>query len=299
RYRSAVEASALRQRSLAAAQRAEALDPDNAYAAIARAVAVPSRGSWLVTERVLQRAIKVHPKHDFLLYALAILRADVGRNRESAAALQALRRRSEPNPGLYYTEIMATWSANRLEEMDRLIEEASQLYPSHIAIWFARFYVQLYSGRAAASSAMIEEVTARPTGLPASEFAALAPVARAMMSRSRSDIDAVLSSWTARARVGGGYAVHAVQFASALDRVDEAYTLLHAYYFNRHFIIPDISYAVEQGIYSPLQERSTAFLFWPSMASVRRDPRFVSLMRELGLAAYWRNSGSSPDHLLS
>lgn len=299
RYRSSAEAVMYRTRALAAAERAESIDPDNAYAAIGRAVAVPSRGNWLGAERGLQRAVTIHPSHEFLRYALAILHAEVGRNVESAAALQLIRRRGQPNPGLYFTEIMATWAANRLEETDRLIDEAFQLYPTHGAIWFARLHVQMYTGRAAGTAAMIDDIQGRPTGLPASEFEAIAIAARAIQSRAPHDVDGAMTLWFARARKGSGYAMSAVPIASALGRIDDAFVLLQALYFDRGFVVPEVSFTVQQGIYAPRDERSTAFLFWPSMAPVRRDPRFAVLTRDLGLNRYWRDGGKSPDYRLS
>jgi hypothetical protein len=41
----------------------------------------------------------------------------------------------------------------------------------------------------------------------------------------------------------------------------------------------------------------TQFLFLPSMGEVRAHPRFEGLMRDSGMAAYWRASGHRPDHL--
>jgi hypothetical protein len=40
---------------------------------------------------------------------------------------------------------------------------------------------------------------------------------------------------------------------------------------------------------------STGFLFGPDTVAMRRDPRFVGLMRDLGLVDYWRRSGNWPD----
>jgi hypothetical protein len=39
----------------------------------------------------------------------------------------------------------------------------------------------------------------------------------------------------------------------------------------------------------------SSFLFWPNLAELRRDPRFMKLAAQIGLIDYWRSSGNWPD----
>ena len=295
-WRARAESETLRLRAGAAAERAEAIDPGNSFAAVARANMLATRGSWLPTEQALRRAIAAHPEHEWPLYVLGLQHHYVGRNREAAVIFERLRHQRQPQPARYYREIMARWSINRLEEADRLIDEAAQLYPGQFGIWFARLYIQMLTGRATASLAMIEDVDARPNGVPAKDYASFGTVIRALLSGAADDADDAMRVWLAKARVANGYTENAIQFAAALGRIDDAYALIDAYYFARGFVIPDVQFSVEQGSYVPLDERQTSFLFWPSMAPVRRDPRFAGLTRELGLDHYWRDSGEPPDY---
>ena len=43
----------------------------------------------------------------------------------------------------------------------------------------------------------------------------------------------------------------------------------------------------------------TQWLFTPTTAVMRRDPRFLRLAEEFGLVAYWRARGAQPDYMLS
>jgi hypothetical protein len=93
-----------------------------------------------------------------------------------------------------------------------------------------------------------------------------------------------------------GFADVAIIFAGALNQVDTAFSIISAYYFDRGFTLGDQRYSKEQGMYVSSRGRSTFFLFIPRTASLRRDRRFESLTEELGLDAYWRESGSTPDY---
>jgi len=79
--------------------------------------------------------------------------------------------------------------------------------------------------------------------------------------------------------------------------LDDAYRVLDAYYFDRGFTIADQRWSTEQGIYGNRRERDTHFLFHPSLAGVRRDPRFPALTKAIRLDDYWRASGTRPDYL--
>jgi tetratricopeptide (TPR) repeat protein len=296
-WRDRPEADRLRSRARAAAERAELLDPTNSYASVARATSLPVRGNWLQTEQALRRTIARYPEHEWTSLVLGWLLGDVGRNAESAAVFAGLRARTQPNPWRYYHEIMALWGANRLEEADRLMDEATQLYPGHLSIWFGRLYVRLYTGRAAEARAMLDDTPVRPSGLPASEFDPVVSAVRAFATQSPSDVAEAMRIWRDRARIGNGYAETAIQLASAFGQVDDAYRLIEAFYFNRGFTLPDLRYSAEQGIFATVEDRPTGLLFWPNMVPVRRDPRFPQLIRELKLDRYWRESGRAPDYM--
>jgi DNA-binding SARP family transcriptional activator len=296
-WRASDEAADLRGRARAAADRAQALAPRNALAEVAISIALPTRNNWLNTERALRRALDEHPEHGELTYALAQLLVQVGRAAEAAPLFERVRRHGPPNPGIYFREIYALWSANRLEETDRLIEEANQLFPSQFAVWFARLYIFMFTGRIAEAIAILNDSTARPTGIGIGEFNSVLLVVRALQSHAKTDVDQAMVDELARAGQGAGFAENTIQFASALDRLDDAFAVAEANYFNRGFVVPDVRFSKEQGTYTPLGERQTNFLFFPVTAPMRADRRFEPLVEGLGLVRYWRQSGATPDYL--
>jgi hypothetical protein len=92
-----------------------------------------------------------------------------------------------------------------------------------------------------------------------------------------------------------GLAENAIQYLCALGRIDDAFRIADAYYFDRGFQIGAVRFSRQQGGYSPLADRRTWFLFMPSTTSLRTDARFVALTPEVCLDRYWHDIGAMPD----
>ena len=88
----------------------------------------------------------------------------------------------------------------------------------------------------------------------------------------------------------------AIEFASAIGEIDQAYAIADAYYFGRGFIIPDARGPLNEPIFFAPNMRNTRFLFFPSTTRMRSDPRFAQLVETIGLERYWRQSGVQPDY---
>lgn len=289
----------LRARATAASKRAFALDPVNVYAGAAMGVLTPVVGRWGEIETRLRAGLANRPNQPMLISALAGVLSDVGRCRECATLVDGLWPRSAPTPGSSYARVVAYWAANRLDEADRAMDEAFALFPTHFAVWFTRFYLLLYTGRADEAIGFGENVDGRPTGIPDWDFDMLLRVARAMRSRAEADIDAAIATAVEAAHKGAGYAENSMQFAAALGRVDTAFLIAEGYFFKRSFNIGAFRFSPEQRIYSRPQARRSRMIFLPSTAAMRKDPRFARLVEELGLTRYWRESGSRPDYQVS
>ncbi|MBV1690611.1 winged helix-turn-helix domain-containing protein [Novosphingobium sp. G106] len=297
-FRSSREIASFRARAIEAAKRALALEPSNSFGTVAIAYSSPIRGKWLERERTLRQASARNTNEGILVFALSCLLSSVGRSREAADLFLGLRPDSQKGPGLYFREVMALTAAGQPEAADRLLAEARQTFPTHFALWFADCYIRLYSGRASAAVALIEDVDGRPTGIPPAEFDSVLKVARAVLSHDPTESEAAAKLWIARAHLGAGYAENAIQFTTALGRLDDAFAVAEAYYFSRGFVVPEVRFTVQQGSYTPMSERQTVFLFNPSLARFRIDPRFDRLVQEIGLKDYWDRSGTKPDYRL-
>jgi DNA-binding winged helix-turn-helix (wHTH) protein/Tfp pilus assembly protein PilF len=284
------------ERATNAAQRALASDPDNAYAQVARATALPRRGNWQRAETLLRQALRAHPDNREVLTGLASVLMQVGRYGEATELLGRARRITPVSADLFYRSTMSLWSAQRSEEADEVLAQGRQVYPTHFALWFADVYRRMFSGRAVSAMAIIDDDANRPSVIRAEEFAAVRAVAEAISRGTPSLADEAMRAQLDRAHEGAGLAENAIQFACALGRIDDAYQVADAYFFNRGFDVPAVRFSAEQGNYTARNQRLTEFLFFPSTRAMREDPRFEPLLAELGLELYWNATGSRPDY---
>lgn len=288
--------AALRLRARQAADRALKLDTANPYALLAQAVLNAPNESWREDEKLLRAILQTRPDLDLAWGMLGGLLLSVGRCREAADVYTRYWDKGAPDPSRAYTRAVALWAADRLEEADRAADEASALYPTHFAVWFTRFYLLLYTGRAADALAMSRKADLRPTGIPADNFAMIEQVAQAMITRAPADIDKALATNLAAAHRGAGFAENTIQFAAALGRIDTAFEVAQGYYFGRGFEVGELRFQPEQRVWTRRNNRRTRLLFLPSTQPMRADPRFEKLVEELQLARYWREAGTLPDY---
>lgn len=291
----AEQALAARQKSRSAAERATALDPREPAGHAAVALAVPPYGNWLAAEQALGRVLAIDPMQFEARLALSRLLANVGRVRAAVATLEPLAREADLQPVAQYLLAFFYWQAGRLVESDDVLARATARWPRNYQVWFTRFWQRVHSGRPGEALAMLAQTTLRPIGIPTRDFELIALSARAVQTRAGDDIRAATSANVEAARRGAGFAENAIEIAAQLGALDEAYAVADAYYLERGFPIGSSRYSEQQGSFTRPARRETKLLFSPSTARMRRDRRFAALVDEIGLALYWRRTGTGPD----
>jgi DNA-binding winged helix-turn-helix (wHTH) protein/tetratricopeptide (TPR) repeat protein len=286
----------LRARAREAVRRAEGLEPGNVHSALAVAQLIPQFGNWARIESTLRHAQAGAPDNQPLLIALGTVLGSVGRSREGAALIDRAVKIGPPSPALAQFEIQALWSAGRTDEADRAATQAFATYPSHFGIWFARLHLLLESGRAREALSQIDNPETRPAIIAPSDFPMLERIAHAALSRTAGDIDRAVDVVVAAARWGAGYAENAIQYAAMFGRADAAFAIADAYYFDRGFTVADRRFTNAQRTATQREERRTRFLFFPTVAPIRQDARFARLVDGVGLARYWKETGTDPDY---
>lgn len=288
------ERDPLRERARAAGQRALELEPRNAYGRAAIAYARPLMRNWLLMEREFRLGLDEQPEKWCLKYSLGLAYTRVGRYTDAAAAFRDVRNIA-PTASQYLFEIRSLWGSGRLDEAERLMDDALAIYATHPGIWAARVNLLLFSGRPGAAIALIQDSQSRPADFREEVFEEMVALGRALDRRNPALVADVAASQVLRARESAGSVPYAIQVTSALGHVDDAFMLAHAYYFSRGFIVPDEKVADGHVADVSLDERVTGFLFLPPARPMREDARFGRLVHDLGLERYWEQANAQPD----
>ena len=288
------ERAAVWQRAQEAGRRAIRLDTKNAYGRAAIAYARPLRGNWALMEREFRRAQEDQPGKWLIVYSLALMMGDVGRFSEAARLFGSLQD-TAPTATQYHYHVQALWASGQLDQAERLLEEATEIFSTYSGIWWQRFDILLHGGRTTAALAHLEDQGSRPASSNEKSIELAGEAARASLSRGSAEVDAV----TKKLRVYGAESVSqahlAIGLASFLGASSLAMELAQALFFSRGFVIPDFPPPPGSAPQVTLDERKPRLLFLPSTKQLRRTEGFGGLVAALGLDDYWRASRSAPD----
>ncbi|HEY2355895.1 MAG TPA: winged helix-turn-helix domain-containing protein [Phenylobacterium sp.] len=273
----------------AAARRALELDPREPRARATLALLAPVWRNWTAAERLYTRALALQPHNAAVEQAYARLDLGVGRLREAVVHGQWAVKGDPFSVWHHHTLALALWSSGRTEEADRLVAKALERWPRHYALWFLQAEIFTYTGRPDRAVAMGEDLANRPLNVPFAdvELSLMAP--RALVTRSPSSLQPAVEANLQAAGRGVGYAENAMILMAALGRLDAAFALAAALYSNPQLVAGGQRFS--SGRFQVGSRRQTHHLFKPPAAPMRQDRRFPPLMREVGLADYWRASG--------
>jgi tetratricopeptide (TPR) repeat protein len=280
-------AAKLRADAKGEAQRALALDPSDASAHFALSFLFPSVGHWKEREQFLLQGLAVSPQSGLLTNIESNFLREVGRLQDAVAYGRQAQAPLPQSANRDATLVLALAVTSNNFEATPLAETAAKSWPSHPAIWNARFEVALFKAQWVDALALLT----RGGYLPLPD--AVADAWRSALSAAKSgdpsakreavqDLVAQLNPalpWAS----AGSTPPNEMMTPGALigmlgllgDR-DAAFTQAQAYLKHDSFT-------------------DSSFLFWPDLAEWRRDPRFLQLVTQVGLVDYWRNSGKWPD----
>jgi DNA-binding winged helix-turn-helix (wHTH) protein/tetratricopeptide (TPR) repeat protein len=285
-------------RAAEAADRALQLDKGNADAKAALAIAIPYYGGWLAAERRFDAVLEQHPDHLFTRDSRSFLFGAVGRMRESAQERLAFSRDPAPEPDLQHRHVYALWFLGRIAEADRAASRGMEMWPGHAGIWFARLWVLASTGRLDRALAHIDDKAQRPQ-LPPPMIATVRTALGAAKTRRSGEVDAAVQRVMAGVGQSVAAVVNAMMLLNLMGATDSAFDLARAYYLEQGPIIAAMQWRPGQPVVPDQRRRKTNMLFTPTAAAMQRDPRFLPLMEEMGLADYWSRRGVVPDFLAS
>lgn len=277
------------------ARRALQLDPGNADAKAALAIAIPYYGDWLAAERRFASVIAEHPDHIFTQDSRSFFYGAVGRMRESAELRQKHLADVPFDANFQFHQIYALWFLGRIAEGDRVAERALQMWPQHSGVWMGRLWLMCGTGRLDRALAQIDDPV-RPA-MPPPMLAGLRAAIAAARSNDPTAIVAATKGVMAGVSQSVAGVVSAMMLLNLMGSVDAAFALAEAYYLERGPILAATKWREGQPIVFDQRRRKTNMLFTPIAAKMQRDPRFLPLMKDIGLTDYWNRRGVAPDFL--
>jgi DNA-binding winged helix-turn-helix (wHTH) protein/tetratricopeptide (TPR) repeat protein len=279
-----------------AANRALQLDKNNADASASLAIALPYYGDWLAAERRFDAVLAQHPNHLFTRDSRAFFLGAVGRMKQSATDRLAFSRDDAFDANLQYRHIYALWFLGKIAEADQAASRGLEMWPGHPGIWFGRLWVLTGTGRLDRALAHVADPTARPK-LPQPMLETLRAGIVAAKSRRPADIDVAIQRIMGSVTHSVAAVVNALMLLNLMGAIDKAFELSRAYYLEEGPILAAMEWRPGQPIVPDQRRRKTNMLFTPTAAAMQKDPRFLPLMRQMGLADYWDRRGILPDFL--
>ena len=289
-YRQNVAAPVDRDWVKAAAARALALDPDNADAQVALALNRRFFGNWLVIERDIRRLLERFPDHWQLGESLGWLMMAVGRFAEAERSYAAVIARDPMLPASRMEQALALWGKGQVIAADAALTSAAALWPGHPWLLPQRLLFEALTGRPAEAIAHLEAAQRGSYSTPAVPLDLARQCALALRDGRPGDIAGIAAAQLAQGAATTALAEHAALFLSATGRLDDAFQWL-----TRHYGLAGGAATRPGPAAGASDVRWTHFLFLPPARPLRPDPRFPALMSAIGLAEYWRRSGSRPD----
>ncbi len=259
----------------AEADKALALDPRNADGWIVLSMLLPP-DQWARREALLKRAVatgsnfaNANAEYGDFLSAVGRLQ-DALVFRQKAFALAPLDSGSGAEAALSLARL------GQAEAAEVALGRAESGWPDQVGVVGARFYLSRWEGHFDTALAMLQGDSELNRQLDVQEREAWRAVLTALNSGDHARKMAQRDSQIAFGRKNAIDLSFSIENLSQLGLVDDAFAQARAL----------------KGVKVPI---NSAFLFSPSTAAMRRDPRFIALVDTLGLVDYWRSTGKWPD----
>jgi len=223
------------------------------------------------TEAYLRRGLAIDPDSPSIAGYLSGLLLSNGRNQEASAVIQKIAARYS---FLQFVPLTQIWALLQLGQADDALEIArhgQKLWPERPLFVLLIFEATTLENDAAGTEALMNDPLIGPVLRDAPPtLPTFVDIARALRTRSAPDIDAVSRDC---AQVDSNHWPREQVCMLALvmlGRMDDVFRL-------------------------PLDESIDNLLFFPQMARLRADPRFLGLAKKRGIFAYWKRTHTRPD----
>jgi TolB-like protein len=265
------QAAALREESARHATIALSLDPRSADAWLAREMLRPPT-DWAGREALLRKAVSVNPDWPHSNGFLGKFLMETGRMREAAIYGQRAAAADLQIDWRPYGASMAC-AAGQTDQVIPDLQQRLATAANDPTIRYSLRGCLLAAGMYREALKLAGPAKPGPVSLPTYLRAATEALASGSTA-DRSHAQAMIG----QLKLGNGTLSPIIEMSAALGDVDTAFRLADQF-------TPGY----------PMTGAELSFLFRPTTASMRRDPRFFPLMKRFGLAQFWQSTGRWPD----
>lgn len=234
---------------------------------IALGVLAPDRAA---TETYLRRGLAIDPDSPSLAGYMSGFLIGVGRSQEALTVIQKI---AERYAFLQFVPLTQIWARLQLGDDGIAIETArhgQRLWPERGLFLLLRFEATMLKGDIAGLQSMINDPLSGPKLRDPPPAPTTQDVVQALRTRSALDVE-ILSRDCAQTATRNLAYEHVCLIAFVLlGRMDDAFRL-------------------------PLDSDVDILLFFPQLAPLRADPRFLDHVKKRGLFAYWKKTHTGPD----
>lgn len=236
---------------------------------VAQAALLPSN-SYFERIQALERGLAAYPGDAMLQAALGDWLMRVGRQND---AITHARRASELDPASPAARMRYVWTLAHSGKPGALNElaKAERSWPGAKNLKLARFSYEMRYGDPSVAQRMVEEDSSRWGGEAVIAFL------QARLNPTKANIDRAVAAQAQMHRQYPVYVSGLVGTLATFGRNKEAIDVLLAY---KH---PEAAGFNSEG------------WFRAATRGMRRDPRFIQAMAQVGLLRYWKRSGKWPD----
>lgn len=281
----------LTERVFATASAALRLDSNNRDALIARVDASPAFRRWGITLALARDVLARHPDLVAVRAKLGFTLEQAGFLREALAVAEQVVWREPWVPNYQLRLAWLLWQTGDTHRAQQIYASAIKTWPLHKQVATHQAIFLTLSGSADYAVSFIHEARSILNGGPLP--AAIASIsARALAAGSEEVRGEAIEAIVASRRGGGMGSFIAIPLLAGLGGISQAFHQCDGY-----FLRP-INVRTGRHISSPrYAERWSSSLFGVATTNLRSDPRFESLMAEIGLKRFWRMAGIRPDYL--
>lgn len=234
------------------------------------ALAVLAQPNRTATEAYLRRGLAIDPDSPSLAGYMSGFLINTGRSQEALTVIQKIASRYA---FLQFVPLTQIWARLQLGDDGIAVELArrgQRLWPERGLFVLVNFEAMMLEGDPAKTEALMNDPVTGPKLRDPPSAPTTQDIVRALRTRATGDVEAVSRDCAQTAAKDSSYEHVCLIAFVLLGRMDDAFRL-------------------------PLDSDVDILLFFPQLAPLRADPRFLDHVKKRGLFAYWIKTHTRPD----